>query len=180
MAEPGGVSPGPDVYTIGHGNASAEEVIALLRQHQITILLDVRSSPYSHYATQFNREPFAAAVEAAGIRYVYAGEHLGGRPKDPSLYKGGTPPEGRAVEITDVDYPAMAEQPVFKKAIARLLEIAAKGPVALMCSEEDPLHCHRHHLIAQALIQRGAIVWHIRRDGRVQPAREEPRQLQLF
>ena len=43
-----------------------------------------------------------------------------------------------------------------------------KYRVALMCSEEDPAHCHRHLLVARVLVARGVPVQHIRGDGRLQ------------
>ena len=49
-----------------------------------------------------------------------------------------------------------------------------------MCSEEDPRRCHRHHLIARSLLELGIEVGHIRRDGTVEPATAEPRQLSLL
>jgi uncharacterized protein (DUF488 family) len=114
-------------------------------------------------------------LKRAGIGYAFAGEKLGGRPTDPGLYKRGAAPAGHADFPTLVDYPAVARQPSFQAGVDRLLELAAAGPTAMMCSEEDPNRCHRHHLIAQELLRRGVPVAHIRRDGRLEPAaRVEP------
>lgn len=158
------------IYTIGHSNVPANKIVALLRQHGIQVLVDVRSSPYSKYVPQFNREMFQSVLEREGLEYKFAGEYLGGRPKDPSCYKNGQIPNGHADFLHLVDYPAVMTREWYQKGIQRLLEIAIGKPTAIMCSEEDPARCHRQHLISQTLLARGIEVLHIRSDGRLQKA----------
>ena len=69
------------IYTIGHSNHESEAFLALLQEHDITLLVDVRSSPYSRYVPQANRETLAHALEAAGIGYRWVGDRLGGKPE---------------------------------------------------------------------------------------------------
>lgn len=170
------------VYTIGHSNVAAERLLELLRQHAIETLVDVRSSPYSRYCPQFNREPLKATLEGAGLSYVYAGDYLGGRPQDPALYR----PSGEADQAPQVDYAAVAATERYQRGIRRLLGIAASSRTAVMCSEEDPAHCHRQHLLSQTLLAAGVDVQHIRGSGELQaawadgaPRPDEPRQLGL-
>jgi uncharacterized protein (DUF488 family) len=161
-----------DIFTIGHSNVTAEHIIDLLKQHCIEVLIDVRSVPYSRYNPQFNRESFQLTLQAAGIQYAYAGQSLGGRPDDPTCYEG-----------DQVQYRRIMDRPWYQQGIDQLIERANGQRVALMCSEEDPLHCHRHNLIAQTLLERGITVWHIRGDGRLEQARPNPpeaQQLPLF
>lgn len=153
------------IYTIGHSNAPVGKIIDLLRQHEIKVLVDVRSSPYSQYNPQFNRETFEQTVKQAGLEYKYAGEYLGGRPKDPTCYKNTEVPDGHADFLHLVDYPVVMTKDFFQKGIQRLLQLAEKERVAIMCSEEDPAQCHRHHLIGKYLVQQGLTVLHIRADG---------------
>jgi uncharacterized protein (DUF488 family) len=40
----------------------------------------------------------------------------------------------------------------------------------LLCSEEDPRRCHRHHLVARSLIDVGVRVLHIRHSGELEDA----------
>jgi uncharacterized protein (DUF488 family) len=162
----------PELYTIGHSNVAAETLVSLLHRHRIEVLVDVRSVPYSRHNPQFNRESLARTMEAAGIAYVYMGRHLGGRPDDPACYEGGQG-EHHLIEV----------QPWYREAIDRLVALAGRKSTAVLCAEENPLHCHRHHLIAQTLLRRGVTVWHIRGDGRVEPAEvnpPKPRQLPLL
>jgi hypothetical protein len=74
------------LFTIGYSGRSIDDFIALLEQHKITALCDVRSMPYSSRNPQFNREPLKKVLKAHNIEYVFLGEELGARPKDRSCY----------------------------------------------------------------------------------------------
>ena len=78
--------PAPIIFTIGHSTHPIDEFLALLAQHDIRCLVDVRTQPYSRWNPQFNRELLAAALEDAGVRYVDMGRSLGGRPDQADLY----------------------------------------------------------------------------------------------
>ena len=176
------------IYTIGHSNVPVRKIVELLHRNEITVVVDVRSSPYSQYSPQFNREAFQKTLQDAGIEYKYAGDFLGGRPKDPSCYKDGQIPNGHADFLHLVDYPAVMTKDFFQRGIQRLLEIAGSNTAAVMCSEEDPANCHRHHLIGRYLTQNGVTVLHIRHDGNLikdtlldnLPEDPPPQQLSLF
>ncbi len=153
------------IYTIGHSNIQASTLVALLEQYQIQVLVDVRSSPYSQYSPQFNRENIELTLQEAGIEYRFAGEYLGGRPKDPSCYKSSELPDGKVDYLHLVDYSIVMTKDFFQKGIQRLIELAQSSRTAIMCSEEDPARCHRHHLIGRYLTGKGITVLHIRGDG---------------
>jgi hypothetical protein len=158
------------IYTIGHSNVPTSKIIELITKYEIKVLVDVRSSPYSRYVPQFNREMFQAVIQREGLDYKFAGEYLGGRPKDPTCYKNGQIPDGHADFLQLVDYPAVMTKEWYQKGIQRLLEIAQEKTTAIMCSEEDPGRCHRQHLISQTLLKQGIEVFHIRSDSRLQKA----------
>jgi len=145
-------------YTIGHSSHPSEHFVELLKQHQIEVLVDTRSAPYSRYSPQFDRESLRELVSAAGIKYLYLGDVIGGRPRDESHYD----EHGRA------RYAKMGKDEEFLQAIARLEQGAAEFRVALMCSEEDPAHCHRRLLVGRVLVERGAELLHIRGTGDLQ------------
>ncbi|HJZ49068.1 MAG TPA: DUF488 domain-containing protein [Roseiflexaceae bacterium] len=159
------------LYSIGHSNVAAERIIALLEQHGIRTLCDVRSAPYSRYNPQFNREALAESLRAAGITYRFMGDTLGGKPADaaPRTEDGALP-----------DYVRIAASPGFQRGIDQLLALGASTPTAFMCGEADYRGCHRHRLIAPALIERGAIVWHILPDGGRERGAIEPQQMRMF
>src|SRR5947209_3865455 len=146
------------VYSVGHSNQSIKAFLELLRTHRIQILIDVRSSPYSKYVSQFNSSTIAAIVQQHSIKYLFMGEELGGRPDGDEFYDA----------EHHVLYGHVAASSVFLDGISRLKELARTSRVAIMCSEEDPSVCHRHLLVGHVLAEQGAKVLHIRGDGHLQ------------
>jgi uncharacterized protein (DUF488 family) len=150
------------IWTIGHSNHPLETLLALLSRHGIEAVVDVRSSPYSRYASQFNREPLCAAVMAHAIQYAFLGDLLGGRVEDQRFYDD----QGRVL------YGELARSAGFCQGIERLLELASQHRTAILCGEEDPTDCHRRLLVGRVLGQRGVSVVHLRGDGRAQTEAE--------
>jgi uncharacterized protein (DUF488 family) len=146
------------VLTVGHSNHPLERFVALLMSHEVEAVADVRSHPYSRFAPQFNREVLAASLADEGIKYVFLGRELGGRPKDAEYYD----------DKGHVLYGRVARSPLFRGGIARLENGLSRCRLALMCSEEDPTGCHRRLLVTRVLNDRGVEVLHVRGDGSVQ------------
>ncbi len=142
------------VLTIGHSNHEFERFCGLLAAVGATAVADLRSSPVSRFAPQFNKEALAFALEARGLAYDFLGEELGGRPSEPHLFTGGV-----------ADYEKMAATPSFHAGLERLLGIAERHRVAAMCAEADPLDCHRCLLVARVLVERDLGVAHILASG---------------
>jgi len=149
-------------FTIGHSNLELEDFLAVLQDQKIRILCDVRSRPGSFRYPQFNREPLEALVTPAKIKYEFLGEALGGRPTERNVYR----------EDGLVDYVERRKAPDFCTGVERAIELSRAANVALMCAEEDPLHCHRFLMIGPALIERGVTPLHIRRGGILEPQRD--------
>jgi uncharacterized protein (DUF488 family) len=116
----------------------------------------------------------------ANIEYVFAGDYLGGRPTDPTCYKDGVVPDGKADYLKLVDYTEVMKRDWYQRGIQRLLEIASQRQTVIMCSEEDPMMCHRHQLLTQTLLKQGIPVWHIRSDGRVEEAKSLLEEISLI
>lgn len=162
------------IYTIGHSNVLASKITGLLKPYGIQVLIDVRSSPYSQRSPQFNRDELEEFLREYGIEYRFAGEFLGGRPNDPTCYKNRQVPKEDTDYLHLVDYPTVMTKDWFLRGLNRLIEIAQNQRVAIMCSEENPSRCHRHHLVGKALMQRGVVVRHIRNDGNMVKAEQIP------
>jgi uncharacterized protein (DUF488 family) len=145
------------VWTVGHSNHELDEFAGLISGERIEFLVDVRSFPYSRYASQFNREQFEAAMTRCGVRYLFMGEELGGRPTSEDHYDD----EGHAL------YGPMSEEAAFKPAVDRLIEGARRHRLALVCSEGDPQDCHRRLLVGKVLADRGVELRHILPDGTI-------------
>ena len=146
------------VLTIGHSNHPLEAFVELLERHRVTALADVRSTPYSRFNPHFNRQPFAAALAAWGVEYLYLGRELGGRPDDPACYE-----DGR------IRYDRVARTGRFREGLDRVVGNAAEHRIALMCAEKEPLDCHRTLLVGQALDERRMDVAHVHADGALEP-----------
>jgi uncharacterized protein (DUF488 family) len=168
-----------DLYTIGHSKHPIEKFIQLLKEHQMEFLLDVRSTPYNRFNPQFNKNALQHALREQYIEYVYAGENLGGRPKDPSCYRHHAIPGNAGDYLHEVNYPEVMRRPWFITGIQQLLEIARQHITTIICSEENPVKCHRHHLIARYLMEAYPVVTilHIRADGSVIDAESIPSML---
>jgi len=151
------------LYTIGHSNHAADELVALLQRHGIRLVVDVRSSPYSRYVPQANRESLARSLDLHQIAYRWLGDRLGGKP-------GGV----------TADYDELRASPTFQEGIADLVAAAASCHAAILCAEGDHRQCHRYRLITPALLERGLRVLHIQPDGSLVDEEAEPRQLVLF
>jgi uncharacterized protein (DUF488 family) len=159
------------IHTIGHSNHAIVAFVDLLHRYGITLVMDVRSQPYSRWAHQFNRETLARDLQDAGIAYRFMGDALGGRPSDPDVYDPGQ---------EHPDYRRLEQTPAYQTGIGQLLDLAGTERVAVMCSEGDYNRCHRHLLITQTLLGRGVRVLHIQPDGTMAEAELIPQQLALF
>lgn len=149
------------IFTLGHSTHSLEAFMALLRQHEVAAVADVRSSPYSRFNPQFNRELLSEELKAQGISYVFLGRQLGARSKDPACYE-----KGR------VQFPRLAKTPLFLEGIERIMRGADAYRITLMCAEKDPIECHRALLVSRKLFELGIPVNHILADGAIQTHEE--------
>ncbi len=139
------------IYSIGHGSKKIEDFIYELNSFYVNYLIDVRSSPYSRFNPQFNRELIKYELEKANIIYVYLGDNLGGLPDDRSCYINGK-----------VDYEIIKEKSFFKDGLKRLIIAYQKNiNIAVMCSESKPEECHRSKLIGQELLKENIFMTHI-------------------
>jgi uncharacterized protein (DUF488 family) len=144
------------LLTLGYGNRQLEDVLGLLRAHEVRYLIDVRSMPYSRFNPAFSKDNLASLVEKMGIRYVFMGDMLGGRPNDRSCYD----------EAGHVDYLACRESLDFKDGFGRLRRAFEQNAgAAIFCSELRPEHCHRTKLIGEVMAEMGVPVMHIDADG---------------
>jgi len=156
---------GARILTIGHSNHPLERFIALVEGASVSTIADVRSKPVSRFVPHFNRARLEAALAERGISYVFLGRELGGRPDDPSLMNNGKP-----------DYAAVARTPAFAAGLNAVIDRCAKGKVALLCAERDPIDCHRFHLVARELNARQIGVAHILSTGEIEPHADTERR----
>lgn len=161
---------GDTIFTIGHSTRTLAEFVALLRQVDVTLLVDVRSIPRSRMTPQFNTDTMPGALAAEGIGYRHLGA-LGGR----RHHRKGAPPSlnmyWRVAAFRN--YADYAETDEFRAGLQALRELARDDRCAIMCAEAVWWRCHRR-IITDYLLARGTRVEHIMGPGRVVPATLTP------
>lgn len=151
-----------DLYTIGHSLHPVKKFLELLKQHDINFVIDVRSTPYSKYASMYDRENISNELKNAGISYAFMGKYFGARQDDMSLY----------TKDGYLDFQKVTNWDVFGKGMDNVIRGMETNKIALMCLEKKPIDCHRAILVANAFYCKGYSVKHILENGKIQTHQE--------
>jgi len=146
------------LFTVGHSILNFENFSALLKDHGVELVVDVRTVPQSARWPHFSQPAFEKLLQTEHLEYLFLGEELGGRPDDADAYR----PDGL------VDYKARRKSYAFQAGIGRLWKELEGRSVAMMCAEEDPLECHRFLMVCPELTKLGATPLHIRKGARIE------------
>ena len=158
------------IFTIGHSTRTLAELVALLRQVDVTVLVDVRSSPRSRTTPQFNGDTLPDSLAVDGIAYRHLGA-LGGRRHH---HKGAPPSLNGYWQVAAFrNYADYAETDEFRAGLDALRAIARTDRCAIMCAEAVWWRCHRR-IIADYALAGGMRVEHIMGPGQVVPATLTP------
>ncbi|RLA08240.1 MAG: hypothetical protein DRQ51_02945 [Gammaproteobacteria bacterium] len=140
------------VYTIGHSTHEIDDFILLLKKNNIDTIVDVRSIPYSRFASQYNRETLKNYLQEKKIYYIFMGDLLGAKYEDKNLLFG----DGK------VNFKKVQEIKSFQDGITRIDAGITKGyNISLMCSEKEAFDCHRFGLVSEFLTNNSIEVEHI-------------------
>lgn len=143
------------IYSIGHSHLAVLDFLALLRDFNVEVVVDVRRQPRSRRHPHFERSALSATLAAAGIDYLWWGEALGGRRQphadSPNFALDDTSLRGYADHMLSAQFRAAARD---------LATLAARRATAFMCAEAEYQHCHRQ-LLADHLARMGNTVHHI-------------------
>ena len=156
------------VFTVGYSgyHQAVDRFVSDLKMYGINVVADVRTSPYSKFSPEFNREAIQAELKAAGLKYVFMGNELGARPSDRHCYVNGV-----------VDYDRIVSAGFFLHGLDRVQMGVARGYViTLLCAEKDPIDCHRNVLVAHSLAKRGVDIRHLVQLAPMEPAVVEDRE----
>lgn len=145
------------LFTVGHSNHSIEFFLSLLQKHQVTTLADVRSYPYSKYSPHFSQKNIQQYLQEINISYIFLGKELGAKTNDLSCYV-----NGKAL------YELIAKTEEFQKGLERVYQSLENHNIALMCSEQDPIICHRAILVSRHLKNKGLDIDHILKSGELE------------
>lgn len=139
-------------YTIGHTNKTYDIFLNELMQSKINCIVDVRSTPYSKYVPQYDRERLKKFLNDNGILYIFMGDELGARRDDDSLY----------MDDGTIDFAKVCLTKEFNTGILRIVDGLSKGfTIGIMCTERFAIDCHRFLLVSRALKDKGIEVIHI-------------------
>ncbi len=150
-----------DLYTIGHTTQSQEAFLDMVNAFHIDCIIDVRSMPYSKYAIQFNQDVLRKFLSENGVMYAHFGTEFGARRSD--CLKETKQKDGSTV--LQVNFELGAKTDNLKMGMRRLDKaLSQKRTVALMCTESNPLDCHRFSFLSRYLVDNGYEVGHVMRD----------------
>ncbi len=155
-----------DLFTIGYATYDIKLFIKVLRKFNISAVVDVRSSPYSQFKPEFNKETIQSVLKTNNMAYVFLGNYCGARVEDPSCYVKGK-----------VDYNLVAKNQKFKEGLKRIITGMKKFRIALMCAEKDPITCHRTILICRNLISPEIEIKHILSNGGIEKHKDSEYRL---
>lgn len=159
------------MYTIGHSNHSIEYFISLLKKYNVNCVVDVRSIPYSKHCPHFNMAKLETELNNNSIAYISMARELGARRSDLISYTSGC-----------VDFKKVEKEDLYQKGIERLLDgISQDFIIVLMCTEKDPIDCHRTILVGKTLSDIGIEVQNILANGNLESQKEiEKRLVELY
>lgn len=143
------------LYTIGHSNHLLTDFLNLLLKYGIDCIVDVRSIPASKYSPQFNKETLQGFLRSYDLDYQFFGYEFGARRNDSFN------------ELGYVDFELTVQTALFQEGVHKLTPLLEKKNIALMCSEADPLECHRFSLVGRYYHEEGLDVNHILKDATI-------------
>ncbi|MDE5784763.1 MAG: DUF488 domain-containing protein [Prevotella sp.] len=124
----------------------------------INTIIDVRSIPFSQHTPQFNMENLKFFLTNHGILYAHFGSEFGAR-RDDCLSEN-TLKDGS--KVMQVNFELGIKTINFKNGINRIDNALSQNrTIALMCTESNPLDCHRFSFISRYLYDNGYEVSHI-------------------
>jgi uncharacterized protein (DUF488 family) len=161
----------PELFTVGHSTRSMRAFSTLLRSHDITRVVDVRSIPRSRLHPQFDQVALRRALRAAGIGYTHLAALGGRRPKSSGVDESKNAGWKVPAFHNYADY--AWSSPAFREGLRELLRLGEQEPCAIMCAEAVWWRCHRR-IIADHLLAAGATVIHLLSATSAKPATLTP------
>lgn len=141
-----------ELYTIGYSGYKLESFFNELKKYAISVVIDVRSTPYSKHHPDYNKENLESSLKANGILYRNYAQEFGAQQKNRAFYS------SRGY----LDFDIFTKSNGFLSGIEKLCAGMNKGySFVLMCSEKDPLNCHRTIMVAREFNKSGYNIFHL-------------------
>ena len=140
------------IYTIGYTGFAIEDFIDTLKSHNINVVIDVRSSPYSERYPDYNKNAIEPKLKENGIYYRNYISEFGARQDNVKFYSD----EGC------LDFVLFAQSEQFLSGVEKIKNSVTKGyNIVLLCAEKEPIQCHRTILVARAFSDLGYNIVHL-------------------
>ncbi len=159
------------IYTIGYSGFKIDDFVKILKNNKVSVVIDVRSFPYSQFYSDYNKENLSKVLENAKIYYRNYVAEFGARQEERKYYPNGY-----------LDFEAFSKSEKFLSGFEKIEKSMQKNYIiALMCSEKDPIKCHRAIFVARAFYNAGYKVVHLLPEGKTMSQNEiEERLLNMF
>lgn len=146
-----------EIFTIGYSGFNIESFISILKKYKINSLIDVRSNPHSKIYTDYNKETLEKILRNNKIYYRNYYKEFGARQTDYSYY---------TEEYLNFNLYTKSEN--FQNGMKRIIQSIPLGyRFVLMCSEKDPIMCHRNIMVAREFYNNGIEINNILSDGSI-------------
>lgn len=146
-----------EIFTIGYAGFEIENFIKVLKEHHINSLIDVRSSPFSKIYSDYNKPLLHKTLQNRGIIYRNYNREFGARQEDKMYYPNGY-----------LDFSMFTRSRMFIEGMEKIIKAIPLGyKFVLMCSEKDPITCHRTIMVGKAFFDKGISINHILSDGQI-------------
>jgi len=140
------------VYTIGYSGFLINDFVSTIKANDISLIIDVRSQPYSQYFSDYNKESLQQRLKSQGVYYRNYAKEFGARQDERRYYS----------SSGYLDFELYAKSSSFMSGVEKLIKSMNKGyKFALMCAEKDPSRCHRTILVARAFHDAGYKIIHL-------------------
>ncbi len=159
------------IYTIGYSAFSINDFIETIKNFGISCVIDVRSSPFSNYYADYNKDTLERTLKEHNILYRNYANEFGARQTDLMFYSG---------DIVDFDKFIKSAQ--FLEGVSKVNKGIERGySFVLMCAEKDPIKCHRSIMLGKGFSENGFDVKHIVSKTEIESQRElEERLLEMY
>lgn len=129
------------IYTVGHSSHDLSTFFSILKRHNINEIIDIRRSPRSTHFPQFNIDQLKEeCLSRSSFKYSFQGDLLGGRRRRCKSLKN---LNNGLLDSDSQGYADHMQRIEFHQLIKELVVLSSSSSLVLMCSENNPVQCHR-------------------------------------
>lgn len=144
-----------EIFTIGYTAFQFNDFISVLKKYNVNSVIDVRSSPYSKFHSEYNTDKLSEELKKRSFAYRNYKNEFGARQLEIKYY-----PHGY------MDFSLFVKSDAFRSGMEKIMNASEMGyRFVLMCAEKDPVTCHRVIMVAHEFYKQGYTVKNILANG---------------